>query len=44
MNSIKDKYLKKIKKIQNDDLKHNDKEIINCICFEEQFDICIRKI
>ena len=32
-----------IKEIYNDDLKQNDIEIINYVCFEEQFDFCIRK-
>ena len=43
MNSLKDEDLKQIKEICNDDLKQNDIEIINYVCFEEQFDFCIRK-
>ena len=43
MNSLKDEDLKQRKEICNDDLKQNDKEIINYICFEDQFDFCIRK-
>ena len=43
MKSFKDEDLKQIKEIYNDDLKQNDIEIINYVCFEEQFDFCIRK-
>jgi hypothetical protein len=43
MNSLKDEDFKQIKEIDNVDLKQNDIEIINYICFEEQFDFCIHK-
>ena len=37
MNSLKDEELKQIKEILNDDFEQNDKEVINYISFEEQF-------
>ena len=43
MNSLKDEELKQIKEILNDDFEQNDKEVINYISFEEQFNYCIRK-
>ena len=43
MNSLKDEDLKQIKEICNDDLKQNDIEIINYICFEDQFDF-VKKV
>ena len=43
MNSLKDEELEQIKEILNDDFEQNDKEVINYISFEEQFNYCIRK-
>ena len=43
MNSLKDEVLKQIKEILNNDFEDNDKEIINYISFEDQFNYCIRK-
>ena len=43
MNSLKDEVLKQIKEILNNDFEDNDKEIINYIGFEDQFNYCIRK-
>ena len=43
MNSLKGEELKQIKEILNDDFEQNDKEVINYISFEEQFNYCIRK-
>ena len=43
MNSLKDEDFKQIKEIYNDDFEQNDKEIVNYISFEDQFDFCIRK-
>ena len=43
MNSLKDEVLKQIKEILNNGFEDNDKEIINYISFEDQFNYCIRK-
>ena len=43
MNSLKDEDFKQIKEIYNDDFEENDKEIVNYISFEDQFNYCIRK-
>ena len=43
MNSLKDEVLKQIKEILNNDFEDNDKEIINYISFEDQFNYCIRQ-
>jgi hypothetical protein len=43
MNSLEDEQLKQIKEIYNDDFEQNDKEIVNYISFEDQFNYCIRK-
>ena len=43
MNSLKDENFKQIKEILNNDFEDNDKEIINYISFEDQFNYCIRK-
>ena len=43
MNSLKDEDFKQIKEILNNDFEDNDKEIINYINFEDQFNFCIRK-
>ena len=43
MNSLKDEDFKQIKEKSNYDSKQNDKKDINYICFEDQFDFCIRK-
>ena len=43
MNSLKDEDFKQIKEICNDDFEQNDKEIVNYISFEDQFNYCIRK-
>ena len=43
MNSLKDEVLKQIKEILNHDFEDNDKEVINYISFEDQFNYCIRK-
>jgi hypothetical protein len=43
MNSLKDEDFKQINEICNDDLKQNDIEIINYICFENQFDFVFLK-
>ena len=44
MKSFHDEDLKQIKEIYNDDLKQNDIETINYVCFEEQFDSVSVKI
>jgi|LakMenE18May11ns_1017448.scaffolds.fasta_scaffold7485687_2 hypothetical protein len=43
MNSLKDEDFKQIKEIFNNDFEQNDKEIVNYISFEDQFNYCIRK-
>ncbi len=43
MNSSKDEDFKQIKEIYNDDFEQNNKEIVNYISFEDQFNFCIRK-
>ncbi len=44
MNSLKDEDFKQMKEIySNDDFEQTDKEIVNYIRFEDQFNFCIRK-
>ncbi len=43
MNALKDEDFKQIKEIHNDDFEQSDKEIVNYISFEDQFNFVFVK-